>query len=166
MGYDGAHSVFMKSEPIHKVGVTTFYISETVVTKAFVSALEGKKKKEGLYDVKEWKYANDIARSVARATKMMVRLPSEAEWEYAACSEEKERIFADSNFNEYCSDLYDRYQDVDYKVDPLGPQHSLFNCHVVRSYSLRDGVFDRSGYKSDTDHIYFRLVIKAKDVKH
>ncbi len=165
MGYDGDHSVAMKSEPIHRVGVTTFYISETVVTNAFVASLEGKKVKNGFYHVNDWKYANDVARSVARTTKMMVRLPSEAEWEYAACSDEKEKIFANANFYEYCSDLYDRFQDVDYEVDPVGPQHSIFNCHVVRSYYLREGVFDRSGYKTDKGQIYFRLVIKAKDVK-
>ena len=165
MGYDGFHSVYMKSEPLHKVGITSFYISESVVTNALVSSLEGKKRKEGLYDVNEWKYANETANSVAKKLRLMVRLPTEAEWEYATCSPQSASIFANSDFDEYCLDLYDRYREVDYMIDPVGPQHSTFNTHVVRSYTRRDGKFDRSGYKSKNDRRYFRLVIKAKDIK-
>jgi len=35
---------------------------------------------------------------------------------------------------------------------------------VVRSYNLRHGVYDRSGYSTKKERKYFRLVIKAKDV--
>ena len=36
MGYNGRHSLSMKSEPVHKVGVTSFYMREIFVTSEIV----------------------------------------------------------------------------------------------------------------------------------
>lgn len=45
MGFNGRHSRSMKSEPVHKVGVTSFYMSETFVTTEIIAEVTGEKVK-------------------------------------------------------------------------------------------------------------------------
>ena len=159
MGYDGRHSWSMKSEPVHKIGITSFYISETFVTSAIVSALKGKKKKKG-YCIVWWKHANDIATLIAEKTNLALRLPTEAEWEYAACSKEQDIIFGTCKNFDFCSDWFGDFENAEYKIDPIGP--SKGHNHVIRAYDRPRGKFDRAFV--DISSYYFRLVIKAKDV--
>lgn len=162
MGFDGKHSLSMNSEPVHKVGVTSFYISETFVTSSIVSEVSIKSGKKDYYKT-TWKKANEIVQSIANKVGLPIRLPLEAEWEYAACSQEQEKIFGKCSALEFCNDWYDEYKDTEYRVDPKGPNKGKHGLHVIRSYSHEKGKLSRAG-GADANY-NFRLVIKAKDLQ-
>ena len=160
MGFDGKHSMSMKSEPVHKVSLTSFYLSETFVTSAIVSQLEEDINKKKYFAVSHWDDAKEIVDEIAKVTKIPVRLPTEAEWEYAASSSIQNELFKDCSNFEYCSDFYDKYQAGD-AIDPIGPKKGAY--HVYRSYNHKNGKYDRSRL-SILRNGYFRLAVKAKDV--
>ena len=160
MGFDGRGSRSMNSEPVHKVGVTSFYISETFVTSSIVSEVSEKSSRKDYYKT-TWKKANEIVQGIASKVGLPVRLPFEAEWEYAACSREQEKIFDKCQDVEYCYDLYDEYRDTEYRIDPKGPTKDKQGFHVFRAYSQEKGKLSRSGGLYER---YFRIAIKAKDI--
>ena len=160
MGYDGTGSKSMDSEPVHKVTLTSYYLSETFVTTAIVQEVTGKEYKEDFYKEYEWKKINNLVQSIAEKSNIPVRLPTEAEWEYAACSPVQNLIFNVCKKPEVCNDYYDNYK-AGYEVDPTGPTKKKF--HVARAYERKKGKLDRSRLVEVTKY-YFRLAIKAKDV--
>ena len=161
MGFNGKHSISMNSEPVHRVGVTSFYMSDNYVTNNIIGEVTGKPKKSGYYKSVWWN-DNDMATSIAVKLGLSVRLPTEAEWEYAACSSVQDKIFNKCKDFEYCRDFFGDYTDEEYKVDPKGPDNNKNDKHVIRAYSQEDGKFSRKG---STSKYCFRLVIKAKDIK-
>ena len=174
MGYDGRHSLSMNSEPVHKVRLTTYYISENLISNeqyATLAKLDFKEKyKTSPADVK-WDVADTFMKQLRHQTGKNYRLPTDAEWEYASNSALQNRMFSGSKAYkvEWCSDFFDDFPSGESPIDPQGP--ATGNKRVQRSYAyqLIYNKYDRSlpRYKPGKiifDKCNFRIVIKAADL--
>ena len=107
-----------------------------------------------------------ISRIVSRTevSQVPVRIPTEAEWEFAACSQQQHILFSTCNDLEVCSDWFASFESIDYAIDPTGP--SKGKNHVTRSFSRMESKFYRIyvGYYGFGNKRYDRLVVKARDV--
>ena len=81
---------FDSEKPAHEVKLSTFYIGETEVTQTLWKAVMGSNpssvKKKGDYPVEKvsWDDCQDFIYKLNQLTGMTFRLPTEAEWEFAA----------------------------------------------------------------------------------
>ena len=97
MGYDDRHSWSWGSEPVHRVLLSSFYVSKQLLNRRVVDYIQQKKKPNtsikpfGTYSRK---VAETIINQLASETKLPYRLITEAEWEYFAIMPFAESIFS------------------------------------------------------------------------
>ncbi len=168
MGYDGDGSLGMKSEPIHQVNISSYYISETCINEKTANSLLGKEKFKDRYYAGIWKNANLVVEKIANQVQKPYRLLTEAEWEYASLMPFADDIFGVDKYAEWCSDFFAEYT-PSIQTNPKGPVTG--NKHVVRSYRMGKNKWDRrlshlSGFTGDNlTQAFFRVAISADAIK-
>ena len=170
MGYNGKGSLKLKSEPVHKVRVTSFYVSECYIPNIIAKKVDNdlRDKKNIFYSECSYDKQKAVADYIANESKIPVRLITEAEWEYAACSDKQLEIFGKNADFEMCSDWFDSFTNNDVSLDPTGPLKG--KRRVFRSYGKFSNKFNRSRYAvassiAEITKSYARLVVKAVDLR-
>ena len=125
-------------KPVHKVTLSTYYIGETEVTQALWEAVMGnnpsyfKGRKKPVEKV-SWNDCQKFVRRLSQLTGRNFRLPTEAEWEYAARGGNKSRGFQYSGGNNLADVAW-------YSVN------SSSTTHPVRKKQANElGLYDMSG---------------------
>lgn len=174
MGYDGRHSLSWNTEPIHKVTLTSFYVSKQVLNRHAAETVLKKKKISDSTKPYSCKYRQD-AEELIEAIRVLsgtpYRMLTEAEWEYTTLMSFANEVFRENNNEaEWCSDYWEKYPAAD-QIDPQGP--SSGKSHVLRSYSSGNDKWKRmkgentiskkeSSWNSDA---FLRIAINADQIQ-
>ena len=125
-------------KPVHEVTLSPYYIGETEVTQALWETVMGKNPSNvkganmPVEDV-SWYDCQDFIQKLNKKTGLQFRLPTEAEWEFAARGGNKSLGYQYSGSNSLC--------DVAWCTD-----HSGYQTHDVKTMQPNElGLYDMSG---------------------
>ena len=167
MGFDGRHSLSWDSEPIHRVTLSSYYVSKQVLNRHAAETLLKKKKiSDSLmpYNCEHRKDAETLIEEICILSNAPYRLLTEAEWEYTALMPFAKAIFGNSMKAEWCSDFFEKYSAAN-QINPQGP--SSGKNHVLRSYSTGNEKWKRlKDYRDQAWGIdaYVRIAISADQI--
>lgn len=134
----GSYSGYNDEQPVHTETVNTFYIGKTEVTQRLWSAVMGNNpshfRGENLpVEMVSWYDCQEFVDRLSRLTGRVFRLPTEAEWEYAARGGNKSRGYTYSGSE-------DVYRVAWYDENSGGTTHP-----VGQKLDNELGIFDMSG---------------------
>ncbi len=160
MGYDGSGSLKLHSEPVHKVTLSSYYVSKQLINNHVANKFLGNESnKTSIYDTKNWDKAKKIVDGIAKSQSLPYRLLTEAEWEYASLMPFSHIIFADGKF-EWCSDYLAGFT-ANAQENPKGPLTG--KKHVIRKFSA-----GKMNWNRDVDYrvsCTVRIAISAESIK-
>lgn len=167
MGFDGRHSLSWHTEPIHRVTLSSFYVSKQLLSRSIVDRLKNKKKpssKHTPYIFDSRKEIIEIIGLIVELTNAPYRLLTEAEWEYTALMPFAHGIFGEDRLIEWCNDYWGQYTPAN-QINPTGP--STGNNYVLRFYSSDNAKWKRI---KSSDGEYWglrsvRIAISADQIK-
>ena len=146
MGSDDSEAIDLE-KPVHSVTVSTFYMGETEVTQALWKAVMGNNpsyfKGDNLpVEQVSWNDCQEFIRKLNQKTGKNFRLPTEAEWEYAARGGKKSRGYKYAGSN--------TLRDVAWFGQRNGRTYDNGNSaektHAVKTKSPNElGLYDMSG---------------------
>lgn len=178
MGFDGRHSMSWESEPMHRVTISSFYISKELVSSGLANSILGKKTKtkdfSQPFDARYRKDVESLLDSIGIITMKSFRLPTEAEWEYTAIGPLAYNVLGKKNGDrmwEWCEDWWGKFT-PNSQINPNGPDPGKY--HVLRSYMRgnekwqrkhgdKSSIFGGSEFFGPT--AYIRIAISADDIK-
>ena len=139
-------------KPVHQVTLSTYYIGETEVTQELWKAVMGKNpahyfdlKKNMPVECVSWDDCQTFVRKLSVLTGLPFRLPTEAEWEYAARGAAKGHGYAyagSENLDEVAWYYFNSYA--------MGVDSPDYGTHVVGSMRGNElGLYDMSGNVSE-----------------
>lgn len=163
MGFDGRHSLSFDSEPVHKVNVSSFYISKGDISHYVYKYIMGNEHPKNNDRVAKMSNtgADKFIKKLCKFTGKPYRINTETQWEYAARSPLQHKIFTE-NMN-WASDYFKTYPDCE-QTDPQGPSKGL--RQVIRKYDDSEKKFDRSksSYASGPNQAAMHIVISAEEI--
>jgi hypothetical protein len=176
MGYNGWHSRSYNSEPVHRVTLSSFYVSENYINmSAYIGIYNNKsdanisKKKDYAKPFNKWNDINDFMIRVGKP----YRVITEAEWEYVSLLPLASVIFNEKNntrSSEWCSDYFGEYDSND-QINPQGA--SIGKHHVLRKFSKESEKWRRYSSKNiemaaeiynNADNAFIRLAVDAQEL--
>ncbi len=170
MGFDGRHSLSWDSEPIHRVTLSSYYVSKQLLNSNTAEILLKKKKISDSVKPFKCKYRKDaekLVEEICRLSGAPYRLLTEAEWEYAALMPFASSLFGNQKYIEWCSDYFEKYSAAD-QINPKGPSSGKY--HVLRSYSTDNDKWKRMQGTGKNEHpwgsdAFVRIAISADSIK-
>lgn len=137
------------SLPVHNVTLSSYSIGETEVTQALWKAVMGSNPscytgdEERPVECVSWYYCQDFVKELNRLTGKNFRLPTEAEWEYAARGGSKSKGYKYSGS--------DNFDDVAWVEENSGST----THHVKTKQANELGIYDMSGNVNEVVYDWF-----------
>lgn len=166
MGYDGRFSRFWDTEPIHRVTLSSFYVSKQLLSQSIIDRLKNKKKPSGNkrpHSFDSRKVLEGIIEKINLYSGAPYRLLTEAEWEYTSLMPFANSFFGDKKRLEWCHDYRARFTSNE-QFDPQGPIRG--DNYVLRCFSPDNEKWKR--IQNNEDYFgtrYARIAISADQIK-